>query len=101
MPHFLFVVKINILLSAFGCLADWYFEMELKEFIENFANQFEDTDFSEFNKDTEFQELEEWSSLTALDIIALVRTTYGKKITALDIRSCRTVGELFDLISKR
>ena len=40
--------------------------MELKDFIENFANQFDDTDASEITATTVFHDLEEWSSLTAL-----------------------------------
>ena len=75
--------------------------MELKEFIENFAEQFEDTDFSEFAAETEYQNLEEWSSLVILSIIAMVRTKYGKKITASDLRSCNTIEELFNLIKER
>ena len=31
--------------------------MELQEFINNFANQFDDTDISEFQSDTVFQDL--------------------------------------------
>ncbi len=75
--------------------------MELKDFIENFAEQFDETDASEFKADTVYQELDEWSSLTALSIIAFVRTNYGKKISALDIRSCRTVEDLFNLVRER
>ena len=37
--------------------------MEIKEFIENFANQFDDTDVSVFSAETRFRELDEWSSL--------------------------------------
>ena len=43
--------------------------MEIKEFIQNFASQFDDTDVSEFTANTEFRELDEWSSLTALSVI--------------------------------
>ena len=75
--------------------------MELKDFIENFAEQFDETDASELKADTVYQELDEWSSLTALSIIAFVRTNYGKKISALDIRSCRTVEDLFNLVRER
>lgn len=75
--------------------------MELKNFIESFAEQFDDTDASEFNAQTEYQDLDEWSSLTSLSIIAFVRTKYGKKITALDIRSCKTIEELFNLVNLR
>ena len=55
--------------------------MELKDFINDFVGQFDDTDASEIHADTIFQELEEWSSLTLLSIIAFIRTTYNKTIT--------------------
>lgn len=72
--------------------------MELKVFIENFANQFDDTDESVFTPDCHFQDLEEWGSLTALGVIAFVKTEYGKKITGREIRSCETIENLFDLV---
>lgn len=75
--------------------------MNIKDFIEKFANQFDDTDISELNPDTEFQELEEWGSLTSLGIIALVRTEYGKKITAQEIRSCKTIEDLYQLAENK
>ena len=48
--------------------------MELNEFIQNFAEQFDDTPANEFTKDTVFHELDEYSSLIALRsvLIALV-----------------------------
>lgn len=72
--------------------------MEINDFVKNFAEQFDETDESVFTPDTVYQELEEWSSLTALSIIAFVRTNYGKKITAMNIRSCQTIQELFELV---
>ena len=72
--------------------------MELKEFTENFANQFDDTDESVFTPDCHFQDLEEWGSLTALGVIAFVKTEYGKKITGQEIRSCTTIEDLFNLV---
>ena len=75
--------------------------MEIKEFIEKFADQFDDTDASEIQADTEYQELDEWSSLTAMSLIALAKTQYGKTITGREVRSCRTVEELFNLIASK
>lgn len=72
--------------------------MELQEFIQNFAGQFDETDASEIQADTCFQELDEWSSLTAMSIIAFVKTQYNKAITGKEIRSCETVQELFELV---
>ena len=51
--------------------------MDLEKFIEDFASQFDDTDASEIKADTKFRELEEWSSLTALSIIAMVDMRYS------------------------
>ncbi len=75
--------------------------MGSNEFVEKFAEQFDDTDESEFTPSTVFSQLDEWSSLTSLAIIAFVRTDYGKKITALDIRSCETIEDLFNLVKSR
>ncbi len=73
--------------------------MNLNEFVEKFAEQFDDTDASEFTPSTVFTELEEWSSLTSLSIIAFVRTELGKRISALDIRSCKTIEDLYNFVS--
>lgn len=75
--------------------------MELNDFIAKFAEQFDETDASEFKPDTYFQELEEWSSLTAMAIIAFVKTEYGKSITGKEIRSCETIEDLFHLIDAK
>lgn len=72
--------------------------MEIKEFIENLAEQFDDTDIMDIQPDTKYQDLEEWSSLTAMSIIAMVKTMYGKTITGRDIRKCQTVEDLFNLV---
>lgn len=74
-------------------------DMELNDFVAKFAEQFDDTDVSDILLDTYFQELEEWSSLTAMGIIAFVKTEYGKSITGKEIRSCDTVEDLFNLLA--
>lgn len=45
--------------------------MELNEFVENFAEQFDDTDASEITASCVFRDLEEWSSLVGMSVIAL------------------------------
>ena len=75
--------------------------MELKDFIANFANQFDDTDASEIQEDTKFHELDEWGSLVGMSVIAMVKTEYGKTITGKEIRECVTVKDLFDLVSSK
>lgn len=75
--------------------------MEIDEFIANFAEQFDDTDSSEITKDCCFRELDEYSSLIGMSIIALARTEYGKVITGSEIRTCTTVEDLYMLIKNK
>ena len=75
--------------------------MELKDFIENFAAQFDDTDASEFTPDTEFKALDEWSSLTALSIIAMVDEEYDITIKGDDIRNSETIEDLFNAVKAK
>ena len=75
--------------------------MELNDFINVLAEQFEDTDISELTPDCDFQELEEWSSLTGMAIIAMAKTQYGKTVTGKEIRGCNTIEDLYNLIKSK
>lgn len=75
--------------------------MKLNEFIENFAEQFDDTDVSEITATTAFHDLDEWGSLTAMGVIAFVKTEYGKTLTGKEMKECVTVEDLFNLISSK
>ena len=75
--------------------------MELNEFIANFADQFDETDASEIQADTEFHEIDEWGSPTGMGVIAMVKTVYGKTITGKEIRECVTVEDLFNLVESK
>ncbi len=75
--------------------------MELKDFIENFANQFDDTDASEFKAETIFKELDEWSSLIALSVIAMVDEEYDITIKGDDIRNSNTIEDLFNAVKAK
>lgn len=75
--------------------------MDLNEFVAEFADLFDDTDPSEIKADTEFHELDEWSSLTGMGALALAKTKYGKTITGAELRFCETVEDVFHLIEKK
>jgi len=75
--------------------------MNLEEFVKAFAAQLEDTDPSEITKETNFRELDEWDSLTALIIIAFVKTTFDKSIKGQEIDTCFSVEELYNLIESK
>ena len=75
--------------------------MNINDFLLDFADQFDDTDSSEIKAETKFHDLEEWSSLTAMGVIALAKTQYGKTISGKEIRECDTVEDLFNLIASK
>lgn len=72
--------------------------MDQQKFLQLFAEQFDDTDESGITMDCKFRDLNEWSSLVALGVIAVVKTTYGKTLTATEMRKCDTVRDLYNLI---
>lgn len=75
--------------------------MEIKEFIENFAEQFDDTDASEIKAETKFRELDEWSSLIALSVIAMVDDEYDVTLKGDDIRNATTIEDLFNIVKAK
>ena len=75
--------------------------MELDQFIENFAGLFDETPPETINAGTCFKELDEWSSLLALSVIAMVDEEYDVEFWGDDIRGSKTVEDLFDIVSQR
>lgn len=75
--------------------------MEIKEFIEKFAEQFDETDISEFKPETVFHDLEEYTSLNALSIILMVDEEYSVTIDGNDMKSCVTIQDLFNLVQRK
>ena len=75
--------------------------MEIKGFIESFAEQFDETDASEIKAETIFKDLDEWSSLIALSVIAMVDEEYDVTLNGNDIKGANTVEDLFNLVKSR
>jgi len=72
--------------------------MNTSEFIQNFAEQFDDTEASVFNLETRFRELDEWSSLNALAIMNMISKKYAVIVKSEEMKKTNTVKELFDLV---
>lgn len=75
--------------------------MEINQFIENFASLFDETDNTIFTPETKFRELDEWSSLLALSVMAMVDEEYDVQLKADDMRGVTTVQELFDVVQSK
>jgi acyl carrier protein len=75
--------------------------MELNEFVKLFAEQFDDTPAEVFKPETRFREIDEWDSLTALSVIAMIDEELEKQVTGADIRSVNTIEELFKAVQSK
>ncbi len=75
--------------------------MEINEFIGKFAEIFDDTDASTLTPATKFRDLDEWSSLSALGVIALADEEFNVELSGAEIRKANTIQELFDLITSK
>jgi acyl carrier protein len=73
--------------------------MEITTFLRNFADMLDDTDASLITEKTIFRDLEEWDSLTALSLIAMVDEEYSLKLTGDDIKNSTTIKDLFELLN--
>ena len=75
--------------------------MEIKEFIEHFAEQFDDTELSEFKPETVFHELDEYTSLIALSIILMIDEESGVSIDANEMAAAVTIEDLFNTVKAK
>ena len=75
--------------------------MEIKEFISNFADQFDDLDASVLTPETEFKQLDDWNSLVALSVIAMIDEEYDVTIKGDDIRNAKTIEDLYNNVKSK
>lgn len=70
----------------------------LDEFVALFAEQFDDTDPSEIQANTAFHDLDEWSSLIGLSVIAMVDEEFDVALKGDDVKSSLTVEDLYNKV---
>ncbi len=75
--------------------------MTLTEFIEKFAECFNQTPAASITATTEFKKLSEWGSMLTLIVIAMIDADYEKTITAEDLKASNTVEELFEKVKSK
>ncbi len=71
--------------------------MELKEFIENFADALQIEELDSVNGNTVFRDLEEWDSVAALSVISMVGEMFNKQINNEMLKDCKTILDLYNL----
>ena len=75
--------------------------MDINTFIKKFCDELEVEEAELINGETDFHEIDEWSSMSGMRVIAFIEMEYGVLLSAVDIRSAATLSELFKIIKKR
>ena len=75
--------------------------MEIKDFIKKFEREFDEVEKGGLTAETKYHDLDEWSSLLGLSIIAMVDDEYDVQLKGDDIRNASTIGELFQIIESK
>ncbi|MFT4523144.1 MAG: acyl carrier protein [Bacteroidia bacterium] len=71
--------------------------MDFETFKNNFETQLEEAPETALTQDTLFKNLPTWDSMTALMVIDMFDADYGKTISNEHIKTCKTLGDLFEL----
>lgn len=75
--------------------------MDINEFVAHFAEQFDFTSLDVFKPETVFRDLDEWSSLMALSIIAMVDEEYEVTLQGDDMKSAVSIEDLFNIVQSK
>lgn len=70
----------------------------LDEFVQLFAEQFDETDANEIGASTKFHDLDEWSSLIGLSVIAMVDEEFEVALKGDDVKNASTVEDLYKVV---
>ena len=74
--------------------------MEIIEFIKKIVEQLEIENADSLNGETSFRDLEEWSSLSVMELIALYDDEFDKQIGDKDIAKCKTIADLYKMATE-
>jgi acyl carrier protein len=75
--------------------------MTIEDFLSNFELQFDDVEPNTLEATTVFRDIPEWSSLTALLVIAMVDSEYDLTLTGDNIKNANTIQDLFEVVASK
>ncbi|WP_311560707.1 acyl carrier protein [Prevotella bivia] len=75
--------------------------VEVNEFLQNFADQFDDTEVSQLNLDSVMRDLDEWSSMIALSIMAMCDEEYDVILSANEMEMANKIADVYNIVNER
>jgi acyl carrier protein len=74
--------------------------MEQEKFLEQFISQF-DTEPTGVTMDTDFRDIDDWDSLTALGVISMIDDEYNVKLSGEELKSSNSVRDIFNILKTK
>ena len=74
--------------------------MEEEKFLEQFIAQFDDEPTG-VTMDTDFRDIDDWDSLTALGIISMIDDEYNVKVSGEELKSSKSVRDIFNIVKTK
>ena len=71
--------------------------MDIQSFIKKFGEAIEVEDIDALTPETEFHDLDEWTSLSVIIVIAFFDEELDKQVDDVAIRKADTIQDLYDL----
>ena len=75
--------------------------MDIETFIKHFSEQLEEPEAVQITASTKIHEIDEYSSLLALTIIAMIDEEYDVTIKGEDLRKAQTIEDLFNIVKEK
>lgn len=75
--------------------------MNLDEFVIKIEQEIEDLTPGTLTPDKDYREIEQWSSMYALILIAMIDTEYGVTLTGEDLKQSKTVRDLYEIVKSK
>lgn len=75
--------------------------MDITTFKQDFIGIFDEAPVDEITTDTVFRKLEEWDSMTALSLIAMLDEKYNISVSGEELQKLNTVQDLYNLVGAK
>ena len=75
--------------------------MNIQEFISIIEEEFDEVEQGTLERTTSFRQMEGWSSMHALILIALVDNHFDVLLTGEELRALNTIQDLYDLLASK
>lgn len=75
--------------------------VEVNEFLQNFADLFDDTEVSQLSLDSVMRDLDEWSSMIALSIMVMCDEEYDVILSANEMETANKIADVYNIVNER